>query len=198
MAKVEGTHDNSDTEIKQPNQKRIKLNERHRGICKVEEVVGKECRKTYKIRTSTSNCSDHFANIHGITQEHEEVNVNQNQNIKDAFSKLLIMEKLEKDANAISLTCDLWTGCNRQGFLGITCSYLNPEFQLHEIILSVQYILYPHIADHIGDTLLAVLDEWELQDKTFMITTDNGSNMQKAIKDLELAADNIMPTHYSL
>ncbi|GES97171.1 zinc finger BED domain-containing protein 4-like [Rhizophagus clarus] len=223
MAKVEGTHDNSDTEIKQPNQKRIKLNERHRGI---EEVVGKECRKTYKIRTSTSNCSDHFANIHGITQEHEEVNVNQNQNIKDAFSKvthhqesrqlklcqhftdwiicdsqpltLLIMEKLEKDANAISLTCDLWTGCNRQGFLGITCSYLNPEFQLHEIILSVQYILYPHIADHIGDTLLAVLDEWELQDKTFMITTDNGSNMQKAIKDLELAADNIMPTHYSL
>lgn len=101
------------------------------------------------------------------------------------------MEKLENDANAVSLTCDLWTGRNRQGFLGITCSFLDPEFQLHEIILSVQYVPYPHTADHIGDTLLAVLDEWGLRNKTFMITTDNGSNMRKAIKDLDLAADNI-------
>ncbi|CAB5336226.1 unnamed protein product [Rhizophagus irregularis] len=236
MTEVEGTHDNSDTEIEQPNQKRIKLNERRREICKVKVVVGKECGKTYKIGTSTSNCSDHLANIHRITQEQEESNVNQNHNIKDAFfkmtyhqesrqlelcqhltdwviypkfqipnpkyikllifkaynySKPLIIEKLEKDANAVSLTCDLWTGRNRQGFLGIICSYLDPEFQLHEVILSVQYIPYSH-TDHIGDTLLAVLDEWGLQDKTFMITTDNDFNMRKAIKDLELAAENIM------
>ncbi|CAB4401434.1 unnamed protein product [Rhizophagus irregularis] len=110
MTEVEGTHDNSDTEIEQPNQKRIKLNERREGskvrswiwkyfepnfkegvryaVCKVEVVVGKECGKTYKIGTSTSNCSDHLANIHGITQEQEEANVNQNQNIKDVFSKV--------------------------------------------------------------------------------------------------------------
>jgi len=53
------------------------------------------------------------------------------------YSRPLIIEKLEKDANAVSLTCDLWTGRNRQGFLEITCSYLDPEFQLHEIVLSV-------------------------------------------------------------
>ena len=97
MTEVEGTHDNSDTEIEQPNQKRIKLNERRGGskvrswiwkyfepsfkegvryaVCKVEVVAGKECGKTYKIGTSTSNCSDHLANIHGITQEQEEPNV---------------------------------------------------------------------------------------------------------------------------
>ena len=44
-------------------------------VCKVEEVVKKECGKIYKIGTSTSNCSDHLANIHGITREQEEVNV---------------------------------------------------------------------------------------------------------------------------
>ncbi|GET04540.1 zinc finger BED domain-containing protein 4-like [Rhizophagus clarus] len=202
-------------------------------VCKVEEVVGKECGKTYKIGTSTSNCSDHLANIHGITQEHEEANVNQNQNIKDAFSKVthhqesrqlelcqhltdwiicdsqpltvlespafkqlifqldpkfqmpnpkyikllihkaynyskpLIMEKLEKDANAVSLTCDLWTGRNRQGFLGIT-------------------------SDHVGNTLLAVLDEWELRDKTLIAFRILESLSIVIIKDLELAADNIM------
>ncbi len=108
------------------------------------------------------------------------------------YSRPLIIEKLEKDANAVSLTCDLWTGRNRQGFLGITCSYLDPEFQLHEIVLSVQYVPYPHTANHIGDTLLTILDEWGLRDKVFMVTTDNSSNMRKAIQDLELVANNIM------
>ncbi|POG57741.1 hypothetical protein GLOIN_2v1489122 [Rhizophagus irregularis DAOM 181602=DAOM 197198] len=96
MTEVEGTHNNSDTEIEQLNQKRIKLNERREGskvrswiwkyfepsfkegvryaVCKVEVVVGKECGKTYKIETSTSNCSDHLANIHRITQKQEELN----------------------------------------------------------------------------------------------------------------------------
>lgn len=107
------------------------------------------------------------------------------------YSMPLIIKNLE-NINAVSLTCDLWTARNRQGYLGITCSYLNPEFQLHEIILSVQYVPYPHTAEHIGDTLLSVLDEWELRDKAFIVTTDNGANMRKAIKNLELITDNIM------
>jgi hypothetical protein len=108
------------------------------------------------------------------------------------YSLPLIIKRLEKDANSVSLTCDLWTGRNRQGFLGITCSYLDPEFQLHEIVLSVEYIPYPHTAENIGDSLLAVFDEWKLRDKVFIITTDNGSNMQKAIKDMESVTNNIL------
>ena len=86
----------SDAESEQPTQKRAKLNETRGGskvrswiwkyfepsfnegvryaICKVE-IAGEKCKKTYKIGTSTSNCSDHLANIHGITKEQEETNI---------------------------------------------------------------------------------------------------------------------------
>lgn len=88
-------NDNSNTKpAEQPNHKKVKLNETRGGSkvrswiwkyfepffkeevryakCQVEVTVGKKCEKTYKVGTSTSNCSEHLANIHGITKEQEE------------------------------------------------------------------------------------------------------------------------------
>ncbi|CAB5386756.1 unnamed protein product [Rhizophagus irregularis] len=157
MTEVEGTHDNSDTEIEQPNQKKIKLNERRGGskvrswiwkyfepnfkegvryaVCKVEVVVGKECGKTYKIGTSTSNCSDHLANIHGITQEQEEANVNQNQNIKDVFSKVTYHQESRQLELCQHLTD--WVICDSQPLTVLESPafkqlifQLDPKFQI--------------------------------------------------------------------
>ncbi|CAG8759572.1 14671_t:CDS:2, partial [Funneliformis caledonium] len=44
-------------------------------VCQVEIIVGKKCEKTYKVDTSTSNCSEHLANIHGITKEQKEADI---------------------------------------------------------------------------------------------------------------------------
>ncbi|CAG8846586.1 9096_t:CDS:1, partial [Gigaspora margarita] len=59
------------------------------------------------------------------------------------------MEKVNNDSISISLTCDLWTGKNRQGFLGITCSYLDHNFRFHEITLSIEHTCHPHTAENI-------------------------------------------------
>jgi hypothetical protein len=107
------------------------------------------------------------------------------------YSLPFLIEKVDREATTVSLTCDLWTAKNRQGFLGVTCSYLNNDFQLHEVVLSVQHVRYPHTAEHIGDTLLELLDEWGLRDKVFIVTTDNGANVRKAIKELKSVAENI-------
>jgi hypothetical protein len=85
----------------------------------------------------------------------------------------------------------MWTAKNRQGFLGVTCSFLDKDFVIHDVILTVEYIRYPHTAQHISETLFAILDEWNLRDKTYTIVTDNGANMKKAIKDMSLIASNI-------
>ena len=103
----------------------------------------------------------------------------------------LIKEFLDKNAISVSLTTDMWTARNRQGFLGVTCSFLDKDFCINEIILTIEYIRYPHTAQHILETLFAILNEWNLKDKVFVIVTDNGSNMKKAIKDMNLTAPNI-------
>ncbi|CAJ0914406.1 5518_t:CDS:2, partial [Entrophospora sp. SA101] len=103
----------------------------------------------------------------------------------------LIIKHIEENALSVSLTTDMWTGRNILGFLDVTCSYLDENFKMHEQVLAVDYVRYPHTANHISDTLLAILDEWGVRDLTHIITTDNGSNIKKAIKDMELIAPNI-------
>ena len=85
----------------------------------------------------------------------------------------------------------MWIARNRQGFLKVIYSFLDKNFILHEIVLTIEYIRYPHTAENISDTLFVILDEWYLREKVHMITTDNGSNMKKAVKDMSLISSNI-------
>ena len=85
----------------------------------------------------------------------------------------------------------MWTGRNRQGFLGVTCFFLDRNFTIHEVILTIEYIRYPHTAQNISDALFVILDEWGLREKVHMITTDNGANMKKAIKEMGEITSNI-------
>jgi Protein of unknown function (DUF 659) len=98
----------------------------------------------------------------------------------------LIQEFLKVNSISVCLTTDMWTAKNRQGFLGVTCSFLDRSFKIQEIVLTIEYVRYPHTAENISDTLFALLDEWELRDKVHMIVTDSGANMKKAIKDMGL------------
>lgn len=85
----------------------------------------------------------------------------------------------------------MWTGRNRQGFLGVTCFFLDKNFSIHEVILTIEYIRYPHTAQNISDTLFTILDTWDLKEKVNIIVTDNGSNMKKAIKEMNKITSNI-------
>ena len=84
----------------------------------------------------------------------------------------LVQEFLDNNAISVSLTTDMWTARNRQGFLGVTCSFLDKKFDIYDITLTVEYIRYPHTAQNISDALFAILDEWGLREKVHMITTE--------------------------
>jgi len=75
--------------------------------------------------------------------------------------------------------------------LGVTCFFLDRNFTIHEVILTIEYIRYPHTAQNISDALFVILDEWGLREKVHMITTDNGANMKKAIKEMGEITSNI-------
>ena len=115
------------------------------------------------------------------------------QTIQNAYNNTfpLIQEFVENNSISVNLTTDMWTGRNRQGFLGVTCSFLDKSFIIHEVILTIEYLRYPHTAQNISDALLVILDEWGLREKVHIITTDNGANMKKAIIEMNEVASNI-------
>ena len=116
------------------------------------------------------------------------------QTIQDAYNYTfpLIQEFVVNNSISVSLTTDLWTARNRRGFLGVTCFFLDKNFAIQEVILTIEYMKYPHTAQNISDALFVILDQWEIRDKVHIITTDNGSNMKKAIKEMNLIVSNIM------
>lgn len=115
------------------------------------------------------------------------------QTIQNAYNNTfpLIQEFVDNNSISVNLTTDMWTGRNRQGFLGVTCSFLDKSFIIHEVILTIEYLRYPHTAQNISDALLVILDEWGLREKVHTITTDNGANMKKAIIEMNEVASNI-------
>lgn len=107
--------------------------------------------------------------------------------IYSAYNNTLpaLIEKIKVEAKNVSLTTDMWTSRGGQGYIGITCSYINSDFNLNEITLTVNYVQYPHTAQHITESLEAVLEKWSLREKVFIITTDNAANMRKAIINMD-------------
>src|SRR3954452_3193554 len=69
--------------------------------------------------------------------------------------------------------------------------FLDKNFAIQEVVFTIEYVKYPHTAQNISDALLVILDQWELKEKVYIITTDNGTNMKKAIKDMNEVSLNI-------
>jgi hypothetical protein len=101
------------------------------------------------------------------------------------FTLPKLIEKIKVETKSVSLTTDMWTSKSGQGYIGVTCSYIDSKFNLNEITLTVNYVRYPHTAQHIAESLEEVLEKWNLREKVFVITTDNAANMKKAISDMD-------------
>lgn len=85
----------------------------------------------------------------------------------------------------VYLTLDLWTARSNNGYLGITCSFLDQQYNLKEIALTISHVRYPHTAENINDAIEEILEKWDLRSKVYSITTDNGSNVKKYVKNME-------------
>ncbi|CAB5383759.1 unnamed protein product [Rhizophagus irregularis] len=67
--------------------------------------------------------------------------------------KVVLVKKFNEEIISCSITTDLWTARSRSGYIGVTCSFVNNNFDICEAILAVQYVPYPHTGDNICENL---------------------------------------------
>ncbi|GBC41325.2 ubiquitin-conjugating enzyme [Rhizophagus irregularis DAOM 181602=DAOM 197198] len=125
----------------------------------------------------------HKLNPAFVMPSSETVNSIIHESYNSSFSQL--QQYIKKEATSISLAVDIWTAKNNQGYLGITCSFLDQKCELREVTLDVAYVRYPHTSKHILDALEDVISRWKIRDLIFTITTNNESNIKKAILNME-------------
>ena len=94
------------------------------------------------------------------------------------------LKLLLKTAQSISLTTDLWSSRSKHGYLGLTATWINKEFEILDVLLEISYLPAPHTAKAITEAIKKSIRNWEIENHVVSVTTDNGANMVAAIRDL--------------
>ncbi|KAL4082422.1 hypothetical protein QTP88_021318 [Uroleucon formosanum] len=87
----------------------------------------------------------------------------------------------------VALTFDCWTSNTLHPYIAITAHGINENWELKTFCLSCTSLDIEHTANNVKEMVLSVLEDWKIPlSKISGITTDNGTNMIKAIQLLDL------------
>lgn len=95
-----------------------------------------------------------------------------------------IVDLLKNNSSKISLTFDYWDSKNtvtKDGYLGITAHWVDADFMLRRIVLDFVHVPGSHTGLITRDALVDVLETFGIVGKIQSVTSDNGSNMVKAV-----------------
>ena len=74
------------------------------------------------------------------------------------------------DTKYVALTTDLWTSCQTEGFLTLTCHYINRYWELCSYVLATVEFSNAHTAEHIAEEVKRLVDMWAIKDKVVCLT----------------------------
>lgn len=85
----------------------------------------------------------------------------------------------------VSFTLDGWTSPTGTSFLAVTAHWVDQHWNLQDVTLGFERLIGSHNAKVLLQAFVNVVERFGLQRKIMAITTDNGSNVLKMVKDLE-------------
>lgn len=99
-----------------------------------------------------------------------------------------IIKNIIKDANFFTFTTDCWTSNSNVPFIGLTCHFINANFKLSSVCLGCIELSEDHTGENIADVIQILFLDYEIPDwKICSVVTDYGSNMLKAVRNLNIS-----------
>ena len=114
---------------------------------------------------------------------------------RDTFSERIIpawynieVTKLMEELKATSHVSLTSTSRTTIPYMTITAHYVDDQFNLQSKVLQTKVLNEKHTGENISVALNAALKSWQISEKGSVITTDNASNMGRAISisDIDL------------
>lgn len=103
-------------------------------------------------------------------------------NVKEKQKALL--QKLPLHGK-LSIALDCWTSPFNQAFMAITGYFIDQEWNYHKILLGFEPLHGMHNGGNLSSVLLEVLKEHGITNRILSITTDNASNNNTMITQLQ-------------
>ncbi|XP_050497564.1 E3 SUMO-protein ligase ZBED1-like [Diabrotica virgifera virgifera] len=93
------------------------------------------------------------------------------------------LKGLLSTASSVSITTDGWTAQHNQtSYLAYTVHFITKDWTLYSTLLKCHQFDDSKTAQHLKDDLYSVVNEWDILEKVFSVTSDNASNIKAAIK----------------
>ena len=84
-----------------------------------------------------------------------------------------------------SITTDMWSSkFQSRGYVTVTCHVINDDWKLRTFVLSTEEVADEHTAANLEKILDNILKEWKIHNRVVGTTTDNGSNIIKAMSEM--------------
>ena len=99
-----------------------------------------------------------------------------------------IVRGMLANVNFFCLTTDMWTSRSNDGYISLTCHFIDKEFNLCYKNLQTQHFPGTHDHTHISEALFTAASEWciNMSQQVVTFTTDSGSNIVKALSEMDL------------
>ena len=79
-------------------------------------------------------------------------------------------------ASSVCLTTDIWTSRTTQGYMTVTCHFIDELWQLKSFVLETFHLNVAHTAENIAAELTRIANEWNVSEKVVALVTDNAAN----------------------
>jgi len=87
-----------------------------------------------------------------------------------------------EEVNHCTITTDLWTANHQhRSYISLTIHFVDADFTLNSLYLKTLEVPQDHTAESLQHVLQSMFQEWNIADKVFGGTTDNGQNIVNAI-----------------
>ncbi|XP_078443709.1 putative transcriptional regulator tpeD [Wolffia australiana] len=104
------------------------------------------------------------------------------------------VKKLWENVDRVSLTVDAWTIENSTVLLGITVHWVDDKWVYRERVLALREIVGKHDGESMASIILQALEEFCLQPKVYVVTTDNDTANKKMLALMARKIKNVNPT----
>jgi hypothetical protein len=95
-----------------------------------------------------------------------------------------VLSTLPKESR-LSIALDCWTSPFNQAFMAITGYFIDQEWNYREVLLGFEHIHGSHTGSNLSETVFQILQEYGITDRVLSITTDNASNNNTMIMNIQ-------------
>lgn len=99
--------------------------------------------------------------------------------------KTLVKQKLSK-VKIFNFTTDCWTSVQNFSYISLTSHFLDENFSLSSIVLAIRHIVGGHSSNNMCEKIKEIMNEFEVEQKSKFITTDNAKSMVQMAEKLNL------------